>query len=328
VSKTFSDRAKVPKTFRGTVRAFSIETMGRRLRYFEPEHCYFVTARCFQARLLLRPSPSTNALVGGILARAARLHAVELFAFVFASNHVHLLVRAPKGNLPGFMQFLLGNIARKVAPMVPWQGRLWERRYSAAPVLDSDALDDRLRYILAHGVKEGLVKRCSEWPGLSSLGQLLGNAVRPASWFNWSRRARMKASQRAERLDSRLAEPEQLEVRPLPGWEDMSEQERVNRVRAVVADIERQAAKEHPTPLGVAEVLAQHPYKRTIRPRRGPAPLCHTSDPKLRTSFREAYADFVRAVRSGAAQARGRLVALIPRYDVRLFLWPSAVAAA
>ena len=315
-------------TFGGTVRAFAVESMGRRLRYFEPDRCYFVTARCFQARLLLRPSPSTNALVGGILARAARLYAVELFAFVFASNHVHLLVRAPKGNLPGFMQFLLGNIARKVAPMVPWQGRLWERRYAAAPVLDSDALDERLRYILAHGVKEGLVKRCSEWPGLSSLEQLLGNAVRPANWFNWSRRARMRVSQRTDRLDSRLAEPELLEVHPLPGWEQLGEQERVERVRAVVADIERKAGKEHPTPLGVAAVLAQQPYKRTIRPKRGPAPLCHTSDPKLRAVFREAYVDFVHAARRGAKKARERVVALIPRYEVRLFLWPTAVAAA
>jgi REP element-mobilizing transposase RayT len=304
--------------------------MGRRLRFLQPEHCYFVTARCFQARLLLRPSSSTNTLLAGILARAARLYSVELFAFVFASNHVHLLVRAPKGTLPGFMQFLLGNIARKIGPTVPWQGRLWERRYAAAPVLDSDALGERLRYILAHGVKEGLVGRCADWPGLSSLAQMLGNAVRPATWFNWSRRSRAKGPGRCEDLlDPRFAEPEHLEVHPLPGWEELAPVERVKRIRKLVADIERDGAKEHPRPLGVAEVLAQVPYKRSERPKRGPAPLCHTVEPKLRAAFRDLYVDFVKGVRSVLASIReGKVPIRVPYYTIRWFLWPTAEATA
>jgi hypothetical protein len=38
---------------------------------------------------------------------------------------------------------------------VDWNGGFWERRYSAEPVLDDVALVGRLRYVLAHGVKEG-----------------------------------------------------------------------------------------------------------------------------------------------------------------------------
>ncbi len=47
----------------------------------------------------------------------------------------------------------------------------WERRYSAEPVLDDTALVGRLRYVLAHGVKEGLVERCAEWQGHASTRQ-------------------------------------------------------------------------------------------------------------------------------------------------------------
>ncbi|QRK14255.1 hypothetical protein JQX13_07340 [Archangium violaceum] len=46
----------------------------------------------------------------------------------------------------------------------------------------------RLRYVLAHGVKEGLVERSAEWPGLTSLPQLLGPARRLFRWFNWTKR--------------------------------------------------------------------------------------------------------------------------------------------
>jgi hypothetical protein len=46
-----------------------------------------------------------------------------------------------------------------VGRLVGWSGGFWERRYSAEPVLDDTALVGRLRYILAHGVKEGLTVR-------------------------------------------------------------------------------------------------------------------------------------------------------------------------
>ena len=143
------------------------------LRMFDSKGIYFVTVRCFQGRLLLRPSRQTNDVLAGVLARAARLSSVELFAFVFASNHVHLIVRAPNGNLPRFMQFLLTNVSKKVGWLVRWRGSFWEHRYSAEPILDDEAFVGRVRYVLAHGVKERLVRRCGDWPGLSSLPMML-----------------------------------------------------------------------------------------------------------------------------------------------------------
>ena len=39
--------------------------MGWPLRMFEPLEIYFVTVRCFQRRLLMRPSTETNEVLGG-----------------------------------------------------------------------------------------------------------------------------------------------------------------------------------------------------------------------------------------------------------------------
>ncbi|HZH78026.1 MAG TPA: hypothetical protein VEY88_18505 [Archangium sp.] len=66
--------------------------MGWPLRLCQEEGLYFVTSRCFQGRLLLRPSTEVNEVVGGVLARAVQHSAahVRLHAFTFASNHVHL----------------------------------------------------------------------------------------------------------------------------------------------------------------------------------------------------------------------------------------------
>jgi REP element-mobilizing transposase RayT len=82
--------------------------MGWPLRMFEEEGYYFVTSRCFQGRLLLRPGPEVNEVVGGVLARAVQHSAgtVRLHAFTFASNHFHLLVWARGAALASFMQYL------------------------------------------------------------------------------------------------------------------------------------------------------------------------------------------------------------------------------
>ena len=63
------------------------------------------------------------------------------------------------------MKYFLGNVSKKAARLVDWSDKLWERRFHASAVLDPQALEGILKYILAHGVKEGLVRRVDEWPG-------------------------------------------------------------------------------------------------------------------------------------------------------------------
>jgi REP element-mobilizing transposase RayT len=301
--------------------------MGRPLRHFQPDGYYFITARCFQARLLLRPSPQTNEVIGGILARAVQHYRIELFGFVFASNHLHLLARAPRSNLPNFMQYLLCNIAKKIGRLVAWRGGLWERRYSAEPVLDDDAMVGRLRYILGHGVKEGLVRRCREWPGLSCLEQLWGQAVRRFHWFDWTKRCKRGGGdgRRPPLLDARWAEPVDLELKPLPPWARCSDPGRRDRVSAIVASIEREGELSGRGVLGRRKVLRQRPQQRPQEIKRTPRPLCHASTPEGRQSYRELYRGFVAAFREASRKWRaGHLTAVFPAFAIRPFVWPTA----
>ncbi|HET6981454.1 MAG TPA: transposase, partial [Myxococcaceae bacterium] len=216
-----------------------------------PSEIFLLTVRCFQRRYLLRPSQETVEVLGGVLARSVRLHGVELFAFSVVSNHLHLIVRAPRGNLPRFMQYLLTNISKKVGKLVGWRGNFWERRYSAEPILDESALLERLGYVLSHGVKEGLVRRCRDWPGLSCLPLLLDGQPREFRWFNWTRRSSGN-SRRAirEPLDDRWAEPEQLRLTPLPNTGLRKPGALRRFLRRTVGAIETKALREHPRVLG------------------------------------------------------------------------------
>lgn len=304
--------------------------MSRPLRMLDPSAIYLATVRCLHGRLFLRPSTETYQVLGGVLARAVRLHGTELFAFNFASNHLHLIVRAPRGNLPQFMQYLLSNISKKIGALVRWRGAFWERRYSAQPILDDAALLEMVGYVLAHGVKEGLVRRCSEWPGLSALPLMRDGRPRTFRWLNWTRRCRSAPpSRRGSRLDERWAETEELRLTSLP----VGGFERLSRVRPFLDEcvraIEEKARLVHRTVMGVRRVCAQPPQRRPLRPERSPAPLCHTTIRRLREEFREQSRSFATVFREASvAWRRGNLTATFPVMAVRPFLWPSQLRIA
>src|ERR1700761_4523654 len=93
--------------------------MGYSGRQYEPPKTFFVSSPPTQSLFLMAPSAKTTELIGGTLARSVRQSGVELFAYVFTSNHFHALVRAPTAiAMSTFMQQLKSDIARKVGELV------------------------------------------------------------------------------------------------------------------------------------------------------------------------------------------------------------------
>jgi hypothetical protein len=218
------------------------------------------------------------------------------------------------------MQYLRANLSRKVGRLVDWSGGFWERRYSAEPVLDDTALVGRLRYVLAHGVKEGLVERSAEWPGLTCLPQLLGPARRVFQWFSWTKRWSKRGSEDTEagegRFAEEIAEPVELEVAPLPCWEGLGEEERQRAVRELVEGVEAEARARNTPVLGARVVRAQHPHTRPEHLKRSPRPLGHASTRQALKELREQYRAIVAAFREAAARwRRGDFSASFPLFS-------------
>ncbi|MFH1812195.1 MAG: transposase [Pseudomonadota bacterium] len=293
--------------------------MARPLRMHEPHRLYFVTNRTMQGRLLLTPSPRVNDLIGGVLGRAQALHDIELFAFVFVSNHFHLIVRADAGELSRFMQYLQSNIARELGRLVDWRGKFWDRRYSAEPILDEEAFVERLGYVLAHGVKEGLVDRCTEWPGLTCIPEITRGQRRLFSWVSRSLLYTMRQRGRPC-SESEATQRYPIELATPPAWAGLSADKRHALFRRIVAGCERHAIqrREAKPSLGRARIQAQHPHDHPQRLSRSPRPLCHASTPALRREYRQCYREFVRAHRQASALFRaGALETSFPRYSYR-----------
>jgi REP element-mobilizing transposase RayT len=293
--------------------------MARNLRFVsEPKTLIEVTDRTIHGRYLLLPTPQLKLIILGALGRAQRLHGVRIFGFACLSNHFHLLAEVDDAEqLSRFMNCFLSKLAREVGRLYNWKEKVFPRRYQSIPVTGEDrAQIDRLKYLLAHSVKEGLVERLEEWPGAHCVHSLLTGEPLEGIWHE--RKQETRARNRGKKV-----EPGQFETRetvtfdPLPCWQHLAPQEQRRRVARLVEEIEAEGAAERKRTgkpvLGVAAILAQDPHDHPERPKKSPAPFVHAATKAARLAFREAYALFVAAYREAAAKLRkGDRTAVFP----------------
>ena len=72
------------------------------------------------------------------------------------------------------MGYFNSKLAREVGRLTGWKQKIFGRRYQAIVVSDEEGAQiERLRYGLAHGVKEDLVDRPRDWPGVHGVQALL-----------------------------------------------------------------------------------------------------------------------------------------------------------
>jgi hypothetical protein len=229
-----------------------------------------------------------------------------------------LLNVADAKTLASFMQYVQSNVAREAGRMFEWKEHFWSRRYQSILVSNEEAAQmEVFTYILGHGVKEFLVERVLDWPGVHCAKSLLTGEPMTGVWFN--RTQEYAARRRGEDFDKmKYATPEILTFDPLPCWAHLSEEQRRARVADVVAKIDADAAARIAatgiTPPGPAVIRNQRPHDVPNRPKRSPAPLFHVATKAMRQEMWEAYAWFVGAYRQAAEKLKAgdRLAAFPP----------------
>ena len=286
--------------------------MGRPLRYI-PERGALVevTLRTTQGRYLLRPDRGgrVNELVLGVLGRAQRLYGLPIMGVCVLSTHIHLLAYPQDAEqLACFMRHVGANLSKELGRLHGWSGKMWSRRYRGIPVSDEEEDQvDRLRYLLAAGVKEDLVEKAIDWPGVHSARALTRDNLLRGWWFDRSQE--FAAGQRGERPGRyEYACEETLFLNPLPCWRHLSLEEVRRRVKELVRDIESQALverlKARKPVLGVDAVMAMDPHHRPQQLERSPAPDFHARRKEVRRALREAYAWVVSEHREAAERLR------------------------
>ncbi len=288
-----------------------------------PWQVFEITSRCIQARFLLTPGDESNRRLLGVLGRAQELYGehVRLHMVAGTSNHLHLLVSSRDSAWRArFKAHLKTNISKELGDLHGWSEHLFGRRARDIPVLDEEALLERVRYFLAHGVKEGLVARPEDWPGpprvraLTEGKRLVGVWYRRTDYYNraraWARRKKPDGTPAPKLAD--FGDEKEVTLAPLPNWSELSETERRGRFQRIVDQIhppvtsgDAGGSQSNANVLGAAAILSQDPHHRPEWSKRTTAPRVHATSDAARFEWLEAYRSFVDRWRTGLARLRG-----------------------
>lgn len=254
-----------------------------RIRYnLIPGGLVEVTITTTDRQKLLRPSGEVNAAIRGVIGRAQNVYPeLRLHAYVFASTHFHMLVSADTIELVSrFMQHLNSNITDRLNRINQRTGATWAHRYHSIAVSEHEATQRmRLRYLMAHGVKEALVALVADWPCESNVPWLRrGKAIR-GTWTSYTALHNAMRNKKASIKRREFETTYTLVFTVLPCWADLSPRQWRKLVRSDISDIEAEAREKAEaagsSPPGAGYILAADPRERLpSRPRRV-LPLAH-----------------------------------------------------
>jgi REP element-mobilizing transposase RayT len=257
---------------------------------------HFITNRCEHEMFLLLPTRRITEIIQGWFARALCLfgHGIEVYAFIFLANHLHLLLRDTKGTLAAFMWYFQGNVAKAINQELGRRGRFFAREYDDVIVPGDAELLDRYAYTLCNAVKAGLVDKSGEWPGWSSLDGALGDGKYRFEMLNQTKLH--NATRRGQKVDeSKFIEGWEFELAVPPMLAQKSKPERVAFIEELLTSAEREyrANRENKPALGVEKILEQRPLDRPLNPSFRPRIRVYCHDRAERETWLDGYRRFV-----------------------------------
>ena len=299
--------------------------MPRGPRYIPPGWSVEVTTNTVGNFFLLPTTRHFASVFAGVLARAQEKHPVRVHAVVAVSSHYHLIVTPDDAEqLADFMEFLNGNLAREAGRQIDWHGHFWRERYHAIPISpETEALEDRMRYVLSNSVKEHLVARAAEWEGLHCAEALIDGKPLAGMWYHRGLEYEVKrqAERRAQRRGTDVADEKidrsafmtsyELKLAPLPCWQHHSTGTIRKKVAEMMAQIEAEAAAQRQKTgkevLGMDRIRHQDPLTRSSRStesKGSPKPLCHAASKKMRERMVKTYRGFVAMYREASLKVK------------------------
>jgi hypothetical protein len=287
-----------------------------RPRQVFPGAFYLLTRRCTQRQFLLRPDEITNNTFLYCLIEAARRYEIDVLLPMAEANHHHTVIYDRHARAPQFVEHFHKMVARCMNARWGRGENLWAASAVCLTRLVSrEAVIDKLVYAATNPVKDLLVDRVLQWPGVNGYrywlkGRTL-SAVRPSHFFR-------EEGEMPEVVELPLTIPAEL------GDADAV----IAEVKAAVEKVEKEVRaarlKSGKRVLGRKRVLAQSwrdspksvEEHRRLRPRfagRGPALIAALLE------YRQFLLDY--------AEARSRWLAVLPTVFPRGTYWLARCAA-
>ena len=151
--------------------------MARPLRIEYPGAFYHVINRGLERREIFR-HPKDYEYFFGLLEHVYEKYGIIVYAYCLMSNHYHLYLQTPQGNLSKAMRQLDGNHTQKFNKSYKRVGPLFQGRYKAV-LIDADSYSLQLtKYIHLNPVKAKIVQKPEDYE-YSSYSSYIGKAKIP-----------------------------------------------------------------------------------------------------------------------------------------------------
>ena len=283
----------------------------RPIRNTDPSIFRIVSIRTCEARLWMIPSRNLRKLLGGILARYQEIFRIEIYAYFFLTNHFHLLLRAPYGNLDEFCENLNREIARRMNWKLKREGRFWSRRYDDIPLGREEDLLEAFLYVTTNATRHGLIENSEEWPGLHSFSHAINEKDRVFSFTHYS------ATDGMPRTTQHT-----LKLSILPQMESLTRAERAIKLRELLGERIKMYKDERKANnqgfLGLEGVIAQEPGNVPINVSRSKRPSCYTTCKDTWIRFRKFVRERIAHYREASFDyRRGILDAVFPEFSFK-----------
>lgn len=253
----------------------------------------------------LRPCPESTEIILGVYGRALdRYRSVKLHALNPLSNQLTELVSSSDPwQLERYFWYTRSNISKEIKRLHGLPYDIFEKRVSVLPIApDEDSQVARLRYVLAQGTKENLVKSPRDWLGATGVHQLENDKELHGWWFD--RTAESAARRRKETFGKyKYATRYTVKLSPVPAWQDKDDWR--GRVTKVVDQIAADRTAEFPgRPLGWHRVVAYSPRHFPKKFKKSRSPMVLAASKPAYDALRRVQRAFNEAFEAAAARLR------------------------
>ncbi len=246
------------------------------MRFHQNGTIYLVTNRCHQERFFMLPRKGITKTIGAWLGRALHEYGdgIEIFAFIFLSNHFHILLRDTKGQLAEFMWYLQLNAGKNINNLNDERkGTFFSREYDAVPILTEEKFLDKYAYTVTNAVKSKLLDKADGGPFFSSLKAARSEEPYRFIWFDKTAyHNRTRGNKKVKR--SGFEHEYKIPIVSPPMWQHLSKKKRQHLIDDLVRNYERRYARERKaegiTVLGAERIAKQSWWQRPKNPARSP----------------------------------------------------------
>lgn len=152
--------------------------MGRPLRIEYPGAFYHVTSRGNEQKNIYKSDKDREKFINYLESASIRYEAV-IHSYCLMSNHYHLLLETPSGNLSEIMRHINGAYTNYFNAKRKRAGHLLQGRYKAILVEADEYAKELSRYIHLNPVRAGIAERPEDYIW-SSYNSYIGKGKKPA----------------------------------------------------------------------------------------------------------------------------------------------------